>query len=323
MTIHDSPIVSVRDLRREFAVGRGRNLVAVADVNLDVMEGETLGLVGESGSGKSTLGRMIVGLLPRTSGTIRICGDEIQPSISSSMRLRLSRQIQMIFQDPYTSLNPRMTVGDIIAEGPDAHGLWSRHERRRRIGEWLEKVCLHPSHESRYPHEFSGGQRQRIGIARALALEPKIVVCDEPISALDVSVQAQIVNLLQDLQRDMALTYIFIAHDLSMIRAVCHRMAVMYLGRLVEVGSAEGVYDQPRHPYTQELISANPVSDPRDRARDQRSSTPPIEIRAPINPRPSCLFAPRCPTVEDRCLMQVPPLELKPNPNRHVACLKI
>jgi len=295
-----SKLVEIENLSKHFRLARGKYLHAVDKVSLDIFEGETLGLVGESGCGKSTLGRMIIKLYTETEGTLRFAGENISGSMRSSRRREFSRKVQMIFQDPYSSLNPRMTVKDIIAEGPDAYGLWTGKERDKKVSFWLERVGLHASHASRYPHEFSGGQRQRIGIARALAMEPKLVICDEPISALDVSVQAQVINLLRDLQVEQKLTYLFIAHDLSMVRVVCDRMAVMYLGQIVEVGSAEDVYDKPQHPYTQALVQANPIPDPAvEKARTRRLIDG--EISSPVNPQPGCRFAPRCPHVMDKC----------------------
>jgi oligopeptide transport system ATP-binding protein len=311
--------MSVRGLTKVFELGRGKSLTALNNINLDIMQGEILGLVGESGCGKSTLGKTLIKLHTESSGTIAFNGEDISGVMSSSKRKPFSRQVQMIFQDPYSCLNPRMTVEDIIAEGPDAHGMWSKDERREKVIGWLERVGLHSSHISRYPHEFSGGQRQRIGIARALALEPKLVICDEPISALDVSVQAQVITLLKQLQVECGLTYLFIAHDLSMVRVICDRMAVMYLGSIVELGSVEQVYDQPKHPYTQALVNANPLPDPvaeRARARQMIRG----EINSPINVKPGCLFASRCPHVMEKCRSVTPVTRELAGSDRRVAC---
>ena len=312
-------LLEINSLSKHFKLGRGSFLHAVDKVSFDIHEGETLGLVGESGCGKSTLGRTLIKLYTETGGTIRFNGEDITGAMNRSKRMAFSRQVQMIFQDPYSSLNPRMTVKDIIAEGPDAHGLWKHAEREKRVAEWLEKVGLQPNHASRYPHEFSGGQRQRIGIARALAMEPKLVICDEPISALDVSVQAQVVNLLAQLQVEHNLTYLFIAHDLSMVRVVCDRMAVMYLGQIVEIGRAEDVYDNPQHPYTQALINANPIPDPAvEKTRTRKLIQG--EIGSPVNPAPGCRFAPRCPHVMDKCRTTTPEIhEIAPG-RQKAAC---
>lgn len=304
-----SKLVEIRNLTKKFRLRRGVQLHAVDDVSLDIHAGEILGLVGESGCGKSTLGRLLIRLHKETGGSIHFKGRSITGAMKRSDRREFCRSVQLIFQDPYSSLNPRMTVRDVIAEGPDALGLWSKAERNAKVGEWLERVGLHSSHGSRYPHEFSGGQRQRIGIARALAVEPELVICDEPISALDVSVQAQVVNLLKELQQERGLTYLFIAHDLSMVRVICDRMAVMYLGKLVEIGTSAQVYDNPQHPYTQALIAANPIPDPLvERMRDR--SLIQGEIGSPVNPLPGCRFAARCPYVMDKCRTHTP--ELRP-----------
>jgi oligopeptide transport system ATP-binding protein len=311
--------LQVKQLSKIFKIGRGRNLHALNRVSLDIFEGEILGLVGESGCGKSTLGKTIVKLHTESSGTVSFMGEDISGEMNRDRRKQFSRQVQMIFQDPYSCLNPRMTVEDIIAEGPDAHGMWAASERKKKVAEWLERVGLHSSHAGRYPHEFSGGQRQRIGIARALALEPKLLICDEPISALDVSVQAQIINLLKELQQERNLTYLFIAHDLSMVRVICDRMAVMYLGCIIELGESEDVYDHPQHPYTQALIGANPLPDPvaeRKRARNLIHG----EISSPINVGEGCLFATRCPSAMDRCKTVTPQLRALSNSDRRVAC---
>lgn len=307
----NEPIIRVKDLTKKFRLGRKTYLHAVDEVSLDIEHGEILGLVGESGCGKSTLGRLIIKLHEPTSGTISFRGDDVSKKLTIAERRKFSRDVQLIFQDPYSSLNPRMTVKDIIAEGPDSCGLWKDSERESKVSEWLLRVGLHPSHASRYPHEFSGGQRQRIGIARALALEPRLVICDEPISALDVSVQAQIVNLLKELQRERNLTYLFIAHDLSMVRLICDRMAVMYLGKIVEIGTSAQVYDNPQHPYTKALVDSNPIPDPVfEKARTRMLIQG--EIGSPINPKPGCRFAPRCPHVMPICRNQNPILKKVP-----------
>lgn len=317
--MHQNKLVELNEVSKIFRIGRGKNLHAVDKVTLDIFEGEILGLVGESGCGKSTLGRTIIKLYTESEGTLKFNGEDFNGPISHAKRREFARHIQMIFQDPYSSLNPRMTVMDIIAEGPDACGLWRHEEREKRVKEWLEKVGLHPSHASRYPHEFSGGQRQRIGIARALAMEPKLVICDEPISALDVSVQAQIITLLKDLQLEKKLTYLFIAHDLSMVRVICDRMAVMYLGNVIEVGTSEDVYDSPQHPYTQALIAANPIPDPAAERQRQRKLIA-GEIGSPVNPKPGCRFAPRCPHVMEKCRSVSPVLKPSSAGKQLAAC---
>ena len=312
-------LLEIKDLSKTFKISRGKYLHAVDRVSLSINEGETVGLIGESGCGKSTLGRTIVKLYPESGGSIIFDGKELARTLGRNERHAYSRQVQMIFQDPYSALDPRMTVKDIVAEGPDAHGMWPREKRGANVDRWLQRVGLHPSHASRYPHEFSGGQRQRIAIARALALEPRLVICDEPLSALDVSVQAQIVKLLKDLQREHGLTYLFIAHDLSMIRVICDRMAVMYLGSIVEIGSTDEVYENPQHPYTQALISANPIPDPvRERKRQRKLIEG--EVTSPINPVPGCKFAPRCPLVIDLCRRETPELLRVGSGQRRAAC---
>jgi ABC-type oligopeptide transport system ATPase subunit len=267
-----APLLQLRGLRKHFQLPHGRVLQAVDGITLDVGEREVVGLVGESGCGKSTLGRAVVGLHDKTSGEVRYRGEALPARYRAGDFRRWARKIQMIFQDPDSSLNPRMTLREIVAEGPLINGMWRRGEVQERVAGWLRRVGLSPDQMSRYPHEFSGGQKQRIGIARALALAPELVVCDEPISALDVSVQAQVVNLLAELKETMGLTLVFIAHDLSMVRYVSDRMAVMYLGRLVELGPADEVYFRPLHPYTQSLIAANPEPDP---ARERRRAPAP------------------------------------------------
>ncbi len=316
--MQEHKLVEIKNLSKTFKLRRGVNLHAVDDVSLDIYDGEILGLVGESGCGKSTFGRLLIRLHKESGGSIVFDGKQISGDLSRRDQHELTRSVQLIFQDPYSSLNPRMTVKDIIAEGPDALGLWNAKERGGKVAEWLERVGLHESHANRYPHEFSGGQRQRIGIARALAVEPRLVICDEPISALDVSVQAQVVNLLKDLQVERKLTYLFIAHDLSMVRVICDRMAVMYLGKLVEIGTSAQVYDSPQHPYTQALVAANPIPDPvAERAREHRLIQG--EIGSPINPKPGCRFAPRCPHVMDRCRTVTPELRELAN-GQQAAC---
>lgn len=315
--MNDMNLLEVKSLKKYFHV-TGGVLHAVDNVNLTISQNEIVGLVGESGCGKSTLGRTIVGLYDKTAGEIVYKGEKLPTSYSASDYKKFSREIQMIFQDPYSSLNPRMTVREIVAEGPLIHGIWKNSEVADKVGFWLKRVGLVPDHMSRYPHEFSGGQRQRIGIARALALEPKVIVCDEPISALDVSVQAQVINLLDDLKKQFGLTLIFIAHDLSMVRYVSDRMAVMYLGSLVELGPANEVYFRPQHPYTQLLTASNPEADPKiERTRP----TMPLkgEIPSPVNLKAGCRFAGRCPKVMDVCKGTDPEWK-EVKPGHFVAC---
>ena len=276
MSAAAEPLLVVRDLHKHFPVRAGllfertvSHVKAVDGVSFEIKEGETLGLVGESGSGKSTTGYCILRLMEPTSGSVRFMGQELSELGREDMR-KMRREMQIVFQDPYSSLDPRMTVGDIVDEPLLVHGIGARRERRARVRELLEVVGFNPNFTNRYPHEFSGGQRQRIGIARALALSPKLIVCDEPVSALDVSIQAQILNLLKDLQRDFALAYLFIAHDLAVVRAVSDRIAVMNRGEIVEYGPADEVYLQPKHNYTKALLSAVPVPDPR-RMRERKA----------------------------------------------------
>ncbi|MGP0587516.1 ABC transporter ATP-binding protein [Paenibacillus timonensis] len=263
-------LIEVEGLKKYFNVGGGNVLKAVNDISFSIAEGETLGLVGESGCGKSTAGRTILRLYEPTAGSVRFNGVDINQLSPKKMKA-MRRDMQMIFQDPYASLNPRFTVTDIIGEALDIHGLAGSHaERKKRVEELLDMVGLNPDHATRYPHEFSGGQRQRIGIARALAVNPKFIICDEPISALDVSIQAQVVNLLEDLQDRLGLTYLFIAHDLSMVKHISDRVAVMYLGRIVELADSEELYANPMHPYTKTLLSAIPIPDPEIEANKKR-----------------------------------------------------
>ena len=305
------PLLEVRHLKVHFPVKHGvfsrvnAWVKAVDDVSLTVAPGETVGLVGESGCGKTTLGRAIIRLLEPTAGSVTFEGEDITTLDGAALRAR-RRRFQMIFQDPVGSLNPRMTVGQIIGEALDIHGLAADEQAREaRIGQLLKDVGLNPQHAQRYPHEFSGGQRQRIGIARALAVEPKLIVCDEPVSALDVSVQAQIINLLQDLQREHGLAYLFIAHDLAVVEHISHRVVVMYLGKVVETAASKAVVTQPKHPYTQALLSAVPVVDPD--SKRQRIVLP-GDVPSPINPPSGCPFHPRCPVAEARCKTEVPTL---------------
>ena len=317
-------LLETANLTKHFRIKRDQIVHAVDNVTLTVHEKEIVGLVGESGSGKSTLGKTILGLHDKTSGSVRYDGKQLAQKYRPRDFMSSARKMQMIFQDPYSSLNPRMTVGEIIGEGLKLHTNLNNQTVRDRVTFWLERVGLHADHASRYPHEFSGGQRQRIGIARALILEPEFVVCDEPISALDVSVQAQVINLLDELKQSMGLTLLFIAHDLSMVRYVSDRMAVMYLGSLAEVGASNEVFFDPRHPYTQMLVGSNPEPDP----RHERNRPPtPVrgEITSPINIQPGCRFASRCPKVMEVCKHRTPELirlkDVTPGRDlRQVAC---
>jgi oligopeptide transport system ATP-binding protein len=289
---HSLILVKAKGLRKYFNVGHGQVLKAVDNVSLDIFKGETLGLVGESGCGKSTLGRTFIRLYDATSGTVEFNGKDVHKMNKKDL-FQFTGKAQMIFQDPYASLNPRMTVGGIIGEGIDIHGLYTAGERMNRIYELLELVGLNREHANRFPHEFSGGQRQRIGIARALAIEPEFIVCDEPISALDVSIQAQIVNLLRRLQKKLGLTYLFIAHDLNMVKYISDRVAVMYLGTIAEISESKKIYDEPLHPYTQALLSAIPIPDPAIERKKQRTILE-GDVPSPINAPQGCTFCTRC-----------------------------
>jgi oligopeptide/dipeptide ABC transporter ATP-binding protein len=305
------PLVQVRGLVKHFPIQRGASfrrtrteVRAVDGVSFEVGRGETLGIVGETGCGKSTTARLLMRLLDPTAGEVRFEGEDITRMRGAALKA-VRREMQMIFQDPYSSLNPRRTVGAIVGEPFAVHGLHrDRTQRRRRVQELMEMVGLNPEHFNRYPHEFSGGQRQRVGVARALALEPKLLIADEPVSALDVSIQAQVLNLLREMQRRFGLTVVFIAHDLSVVRYMCDRVAVMYLGKIVEIGTGEELYEHPRHPYTAALLSAVPVADPAaDRgARELLSG----DLPSPTDPPSGCRFHTRCPKAQGRCSLQEP-----------------
>ncbi|HWR11887.1 MAG TPA: ABC transporter ATP-binding protein [Rectinemataceae bacterium] len=300
------PMIEARDLRLHFSMGRGSWLKAIDGIDLAIPEGRTLGLVGESGCGKTTTGRALVGMYKPTSGQVLFKGKNTQ-ALDKAEKKEFTRHAQMIFQDPYSSLNPRMTVADIVGEGIDIHGLFKGKERTERIWDLLGMVGLAKEHANRFPHEFSGGQRQRIGIARSLAVEPKFIVCDEPISALDVSIQSQVVNLLQRLQNQLGLTYLFISHDLSMVKYLCERVAVMYLGVIVEIAASDELYATPLHPYTKALLSAIPIADPRlERSRKRTLLTG--DVPSPIDPPPGCRFAQRCPMAAALCREKAPEL---------------
>ena len=318
-------LVEVRDVYKYFPITAGvfsrhvADVKAVDGVSFGIKRGETLGLVGESGSGKTTIGRCILRLLEPTGGSIIFDGEDITKLDLRAMRSK-RKEMQIIFQDPYASLNPRMTVGDIIAEPLQIHKLARGHEIDARVNDLLRTVGLSPYHANRYPHEFSGGQRQRIGVARALAVSPKFIVADEPVSALDVSIQAQVVNLLQDLQQQFGLTFLFIAHDLSVVRHISDRVAVMYVGKIMELSSRDALYERPLHPYTQSLLSAIPIPDPRVEARRERIILE-GDIPSPVRPPSGCRFHTRCPIAYERCKVEVP--QLLNYGDHFVACHKV
>ena len=319
-------LLEMRNLKMHFPIKAGvlrrtvGHVKAVDGVDLEIKKGETLGLVGESGCGKSTLARLVLRLLEPTEGEVLFEGEDILGYDRRRM-LDVRRNMQIIFQDPYASLNPRMSVGNIIAEPLKTHKVSgsSASERKKRVQELLEVVGLSPEHYNRYPHEFSGGQRQRIGVARAIALNPRLIICDEPVSALDVSLQAQVVNLLQDLQKEFDLTYVFIAHDLSVVKHISDRVAVMYLGKIVEVADRKDLYDTPRHPYTASLLSAIPVPDPRkERARQRVVLTG--DVPSPATPPSGCSFHTRCPRAQNHCKENEPHLEPQESENHRASC---
>ncbi|GIH29309.1 ABC transporter ATP-binding protein [Acrocarpospora phusangensis] len=319
-------ILEVRDLVKHFPLTQGivvkrqiGSIKAVDGVSFDLHRGETLGIVGESGCGKSTLAKLLMALETPTSGSVRVAGKDLATAKGADLK-RIRRNIQMVMQDPYTSLNPRMTVGDIVGEPFEIHAeVAPKGDRRKKVQDLLEVVGLNPDHINRYPHQFSGGQRQRIGIARGLALQPEIIVCDEPVSALDVSIQAQVINLLERLQDEFGLAYIFIAHDLSVVRHISDRVAVMYLGKVVEIGKDTEIYDRPSHPYTQALLSAVPVPDPEGRESRERiilQGDPP----SPANPPSGCRFRTRCWKAQEICAQEEPLLQIRPGVGHPSAC---
>lgn len=311
-------LIKIDNLQKRFHLNSQQTLHAVDGVSLDIAENTIVGLVGESGSGKSTLGKALVGLHDKSGGNVFYNGERLPDSYGKGDYRKYGKDMQMIFQDPYASLNPRMTIEEILTEPLKLQNLFSRQERRELAARWLERVNLHASHLGRYPHEFSGGQRQRIGIARALITEPKFVVCDEPISALDVSVQAQVVNLLGELQRSMGLTLLFIAHDLSMVRYISDVMVVMYLGSVVEQGPADQVFFSPKHPYSQALTESNPLADPKQEKQRQHTMIK-GEVPSPVNLPPGCRFASRCVHATEHCLHERPRLK-EVDRDRLVAC---
>ena len=313
-----TPLIQVENLKKYFPAGKKQILKAVDDVSFSIARGETLGLVGESGCGKTTVGRTVLRLYEPDGGTIQFDGEDISHLKGSNWK-QMTRRMQMVFQDPYASLNPFFTVGEIIEEGLLIHKLFpNKAERRERVLELLELVGLSKEHANRFPHEFSGGQRQRVGIARALALDPDFLICDEAISALDVSIQAQVVNMLMRFQRDMNLTYLFITHDLSMVRHIADHTAVMYLGKMVEYGITSELYSHPAHPYTVGLLSAVPVPDP-EYCRTHQPAHLQGEVPSPINPKPGCRFCERCPRATERCRQEEPAFT-EVSPGHYAAC---
>ncbi len=322
------PLVRVQELKKHFPITQGLIIErqigavkAVDGISFDIRRGETLGMVGESGCGKTTAGRTILGLYPITAGKVIVTGVPLENASKTQMK-SFRQKAQMIFQDPYASLNPRWTISAIIGEPLRVHDLLPNDKaRKERVNELMLKVGLSPRLINRFPHEFSGGQRQRIGVARALASNPEFIVCDEPISALDVSIQAQVVNLLEDLQDEFNLTYLFIAHDLSMVRHICDRVAVMYLGVIVELAERDDLYESPLHPYTQALLSAVPIPDPKTGRKRQRIILP-GDVPSPINPPSGCRFHPRCPIAKQHC-SQIEPEWREINPGHWVACHEV
>ncbi len=318
------PLLSVRQLKKWFPIRKGffsktvGHVKAVDDVTFQIRKGETLGLVGESGCGKTTTGRAILRLIEPTGGEVLFRGENILAYRKEELR-QLRKHLQIIFQDPYSSLNPRLTVGQMLSEVLMVHNIAHGDEAQKRVGELLDIVGLQKDHTNRYPHEFSGGQRQRLGIARALAVNPQFIVCDEPVSALDVSIQSQIINLLQDLQDEFGITYLFIAHDLSVVEHISNRVAVMYLGKIVEIASAEDLYENPKHPYTKALLSAVPIPDP-----NQKSNRIVLtgDVPSPVNVPSGCYFHPRCPEAKPECKTTVPKLaRIMENPAHEVSCI--
>jgi oligopeptide/dipeptide ABC transporter ATP-binding protein len=302
-------------IKRRFFGGAAEQVLAVDGVSFSISSGETLGLVGESGCGKSTVGRAILRLIEPTSGSISVAGQDITRLSNREMR-PFRRELQIIFQDPFSSLNPRMTVGDIVGEPLSTHHLANGKARQERVAQLFDRVGLSRAQMGNYPHQFSGGQRQRIGIARALALNPKLIVCDEPVSALDVSIQAQVINLLMDLQRDLGLSYLFISHNLAVVEHISHRIAVMYLGRIVEVADKAAIFTRPGHPYTEALLAAVPVPDPKIRNTTRALQG---DVPSPVHPPSGCHFHPRCPYAVERCRVETPLLR-EIAPGQHVAC---
>lgn len=323
--MQNAPLIQVKGLKTYFPVKKGLfsrvigHVKAVDDVSFDIPAGKTLGLVGESGCGKTTAGRTLLRLIPASGGSFVFDGEDVFSASDKKMR-QMRRRMQIIFQDPYGSLNPRMTVANIVGEAIARHKLASGRQCRDKVAALLEKTGLSPDYMNRYPHEFSGGQRQRIGIARALALEPDFIVCDEPVSALDVSIQSQVVNLLQDLQQEMNLTFLFIAHDLAVVEHISDIVAVMYLGKIVEIAPADELYLNPLHPYTQSLMSAIPIPKPR---KTRNRIVLEGEVPSPMNPPTGCPFHPRCPKATKDCPHIVPLLEPHGNENHKAACINI